>query len=412
MKCLRFLAPLAFSAFLLVGCGSNPTSSSLIPSVPASASSPSTPESSVSSSPDVEVAPFEANSSLIFNEFAVGASPVSRAVELANIGESAIDLSSYTIGIYKGLSRTITYRVPLKGTIAAKSVFVIADSGSNSAYTAKANLTSSELINNGTYPMVLLHEDKRVDTLGVPGYQTAWGAACSLVRKNEYQVGRDTFEPYDWVPFTADNLAYLGVYACPMSEERLKQGPKLTQADLDAPYISNSQGGGGCLPVTVSYYGDGDTTDFNYPAELNAMGYEDGHAFRYQNIDTPEIQHGDYIQAQPWGYAAKTFNNNLLRSATSILIQSVKGGDLTETYGRLLGFVWYTTVANPAPSDYINLNHATVLAGFSKIAFSGVATSQMNSDDLSYYSYLVDANDYAAKLGLKVHGETDPDFNY
>jgi endonuclease YncB( thermonuclease family) len=404
MKSRLFVLTLTGSILSLGACGTSTSSTSLSSNAQTSATS-SLDNSSF-------IAPFEADSPLIFNEFAVGSSPISRAVELANIGTASLDLSSYSIGIYKGTSQSITYRVSLSGSLAPKSVYVIADSGSDASFVKKANATSDQLINNGTYPMVLLHGEKRVDTLGVPGYQTAWGAACSLVRKNEYQVGRAVFEPYDWVPFTADNLSYLGVLACPMSEARLLQGPKLTQTDLDAPYISNSQGGGGCLPVTVSYYGDGDTTDFNYPAELNAMGYEDGHAFRYQNIDTPEIQHGDYIQAQPWGYAAKTFNNDLLRNATHILIQSVKGGDLTETYGRLLGFVWYTSVANPAPSDYINLNHATVLAGFSKIAFSGVATSQMNSEDLSYYSYLVDANDYAAKLGLKVHGETDPDFNY
>jgi hypothetical protein len=94
------------------------------------------------------------------------------------------------------------------------------------------------------------------------------------------------------------------------------------------------------------------------------------------------------------------------------MVQSVKGGDLTETYGRLLGFVWYTNVSDPKPEDYVMVNHDIVEAGFSKIAFSGVATSQMNYRDLSYYAYLVDANNYAAKLGLKVHGETDPNFNY
>lgn len=390
-------------AFSLVSCGGT---------VPDSLSSLTSGNSSSSAASGLQLPAYEADSALIFNEFAVGSSPISRAVELANIGTTSLDLSAYSIGIYKGTAQSLTYKIPLNGTLASGKTFVVVDSGSDADFISKADLLSPNLINNGTYPMVLLHGEKRVDVLGNPGFQTNWGGSCSLVRKNEFRYGAETFQANDYVAFTANNLAYLGVLDCPLSQTDLLAGPHLTQADLDAPYILNGQGGGGALPVSVAYYGDGDTTDFNYPDELNAMGYEDGHAFRYQNIDTPETQHGNYIQAQPWGYAAADFTNGILRNAKHLMVQSVKGGDLTETYGRLLGFVWYTNVSDPKPEDYVMVNHDIVEAGFSKIAFSGVATSQMNYRDLSYYAYLVDANNYAAKLGLKVHGETDPNFNY
>ena len=90
----------------------------------------------------------------------------------------------------------------------------------------------------------------------------------------------------------------------------------------------------------------------------------------------------------------------------------MKGGYLTETYGRLLGYVWYTLEENPTPSDYHNLNFETILNGYSNVAFSSVASDTMKSDGVSYYSYFLDADHGAEEQGIKIHGEKDPDFDY
>lgn len=388
--------------------------SSSSPFVSSSNGDSSTSSGPVSSSSTGETTyPFESSSPIIFNEFDGGSSAINRAVELANISDQSVDLSPYSLAIYRGDSKTPTYRLSLSGSLPAKGVYVIVSDSSEEAFKAKANLISSSLINNGTYPMILLRDEKRLDTLGFPGYQTSWGYKSSIVRKGEFQTGRDGFVPDDWIYYSADDVSHLGVFSCPLTEATLLEGPRLDSTAFSLPYIGNDGlGTGGVAEVSVDYYGDGDTTDFNYPSELNAAGYEDGHAFRYQNIDTPETQHGNYIQAQPWGYAAADFTNGLLRNASHLLVQSIAGGQLTETYGRLLGFVWYTNVAAPSASDYRMLNHQIVVNGYSKVAFSGVATSQMLSEGLSYYSYLFDGNNHAERLGLKVHGEKDPNFNY
>ncbi len=380
-----------------------------------SAASSSVSSSSVSSSSLSEEGSyvFEEGSPLIFNEFDGGSSAINRAVELANISDATLDLSLYTIAIYRGDSSKPTYRLPLTGSLSAHGVYVIVSDTSEEFFKAKADLVSSMLINNGTYPMILLQGEKRLDTLGFPGYQTSWGYKSSIVRKNEFQIGRDTFIPDDWVYYAADEVSHLRSYSCPLSEDELLLGPHLDDSAFSLPYIGkDGLGTGGVAEVTVTYYGDGDTTDFAYPSEINNAGYEDGHAFRYQNVDTPETQHGSYIQAQPWGYAAKDFTNGILKKAAHILVQSIAGGELTETYGRLLGFVWTSEVSHPSAKDYILLNHEIVVNGYSKVAFSGVATSQMVSNGLSYYSYLLDGNNHAARLGLKVHGEKDPNFSY
>lgn len=330
---------------------------------------------------------------------------------MANIGAETLSLDGYSLEIFHGNSATPTYHFPLQGTLKGGSVYVIASSSSEERWQKEADLVSDNLINNGTYPMLLSKGEVYFDVLGFPGYQTAWGNKASLLRKNEYRVGRERFEAYDWVYYPCEDLSHLRVLACPLSEERLLAGPRLESADFSAAYfLSDVRGGGGARSVSVASYGDGDTTGFNYPAEFQSHGFGNGHSFRYQNIDTPEVQHGSYINAQPWGEKAADFTNTCLRSARHLLVQSIADGSITETYGRLLGFVWYSEVSSPSPSDYILLNHAIVKEGYSKVAFSGVATSAMMSDGLSYYSYLLDANFRAEKLGLKVHGEIDPSF--
>ena len=263
-----------------------------------------------SSSKDSSFLPFEADSPLIFNEFVSGESAADRAVEVANITAKEISLTGYSIGIYRGNSTEITYSLALSGTLPGHGVFVISSDTSNADLKNKASLVSSGLVNNGTYPMVLLHGNSYCDILGHVGYQISYGNKTSMVRKSEYQKGEAEFSPYDWLYYQVDDYSNLGVYACPLSEARALEGPHLTADDLALPFALNPDlGGGGAVEVSVASYGDGDTTDFDYPSSLSGFGIYDGQPVRYENIDTPEIQHGNYIQAQPWGYAAQSFTN-------------------------------------------------------------------------------------------------------
>ena len=404
MRNVKFVAFSLLSVTFLTACYDSASSSS------SSQTSSLSSQTTSSASSEEVFYPFLADSPLVFNEFDSGSSANDRVVELANASSSTLDLGAYSIAIYRSNDKFPSYAIALTGTLASHDVYVIASDTSNASVKAAADLVSASLVNNGSYPMVLLNGDQRVDTLGAPGYQTNWGIKSSLVRKDEFRFGRDVYEPDDWIYYQEDDYSHLGTYAAPLSDELMLEGPRLTAADLSAPYIDGSVGGGGAVEVTVSSYGDGDTTRFRLPSSLSGT-YGTTSSFRYQNVDTPETDHQN-IQAQPWGYAAADFTNGVLRASSHILIQSIKGGSLTETYGRLLGFVWCATVANPSPSDYTLVNHEIVVNGYSKVAFSGVATSQMMYAGVSYYSYMIDGNNHAAKLGFKVHGEIDPNFDY
>ena len=105
------------------------------------------------------------------------------------------------------------------------------------------------------------------------------------------------------------------------------------------------------------------------------------------------------------------FTNNILKNAKHILIQSALGGSIRETYGRLLGFVWYTNKENPSDNDYSLLNYELVLNGYGKFMM-GSSLNEMISNEILYYHYFDVASETAKQKGLKIHGEKDPNYKY
>ena len=353
---------------------------------------------------------FKEGSKVMFSEFYLGESVTERAVEVSNYGEATIDLGQYRIIIFHGGALEPEYDIPLSGSLGPSASYVVRYS--ESVGITQYDLSTPDFVTNGTWPVALVHQGNIVDVLGTIGHQLTF-ADGTIVRKNEYRVARFSSEPYDWITYPRADMSHLGSSSCPLSEQEILEGPKLTAEDFARPYVGEGVlGGGGAVEVSLGYVGDGDTTTFDdLPYSLIERGL-DGDSFRYQNIDTPEIQHGTSINAEPWGYAAKRWNNNILRNAKHIVIQSVLNSNITETYGRLIGYVWYSNVQNPQPGDYINLNHQTILEGYSKIEFSGSKTTRMLSKGISYYDYFVDANNRGLRDGYKVFGEIDPEFAY
>jgi endonuclease YncB( thermonuclease family) len=368
--------------------------------------------SSIDSSMDSSIQ--EIDSPLFLSEFVCGSSSANRALEIGNSGSDSVSLEGYKINYYQTNSTTPYYTYSFSGVIEGNSTIVIVDDGAyNQTLINKANIID-KVYSIGSWPIQLAYQTQTIDVLGYIGYSVDYGSSMSLVRKTSEFDCSGVFEPYKYVSYNADDYDYLGNLTNSLTNVELFSGPHLEESNFSLSYADSTTllGTGGVAEVTVKSYGDGDTTSFYYPQVINSLGYSDGTGYRYQNINTPETQHGDDINAQPWGVAAKNWNNDLLKNAKSILIQSIKGGTLTETYDRLLGFVWFSNVSNPSPVDYINLNFLTVQAGFSEVHFSSVASSTMIYKDLSYYSYLIDAQNYAKMMGLKIYGEVDPDFDY
>ena len=71
---------------------------------------------------------FEKNSPLIFSEFYKGLSSYDRAIEIYNMSDKEIDLSNYSINIYRQSENIIYSKIKLTGSLESKDTFVVVDS--------------------------------------------------------------------------------------------------------------------------------------------------------------------------------------------------------------------------------------------------------------------------------------------
>ncbi len=80
----------------------------------------------------------------------------------------------------------------------------------------------------------------------------------------------------------------------------------------------------------------------------------------------------------------------------------------------MLAYVWYSNVENPEPSDYIMLNFVMVREGYAWLYFANesLTNDTMFYKQLAYTNFMRNAEIRAENLGIKIHGEKDPNFNY
>lgn len=346
---------------------------------------------------------------LIFTEFCCGQVVSDRAVEIYNMSDNEIDLSNYSLAIYRHGSEKPSDIVKLDGILAGKKTYVITYSDSNDSFKAKADLISSELMNNGSYSMSILYKDKYViDVLGDIVYNFDIAEYSDLVRKTNFFKARDKYVEYEWIRYPIGTLSNLGNINC-IDEETLLKGPRLTQKDLDTPFCESSViGNGGTIKAPLAYSIDGDTSKINFGYEYEKYGVSGNLSVRYFGINTPEIAHGQSEKADPYGDEAREYTEKLVESAKSIVIQSIKDYPLHETYGRILGYVWVSNKTNPAPEDYELLSYKVVKEGLAKVGFitrSDEYIGKMTYMGISYIEYLYDAQNYAKASKLNIHSE-------
>lgn len=355
----------------------------------------------------VEETNYERN--LIFTEFCCGKLVDDRAVEIYNLSDKEIDLSKYSLAIYRHGNETPSETISLSGKIEAKKTYVVVYSGSNDSFKAKADLISDSLMNNGKYSMSILYKNKYVvDVLGDIGYNFDIAESSDLVRKANFFTPRDKYVEYEWIRYPVGTLANLGNIDC-IDEETLLEGPKLTQKDLDTPFCESSViGNGGTIKAPLVYSIDGDTSKINFGNEYSEYDISGSLSVRYFGINTPEIAHGQSEKPDPYGNEARDYTESLIVSAKSIVIQSIRGYSLHETYGRVLGYVWISNKYDPKPEDYELLSYKVVKEGLAKVGFitrSDDYTTKMTYKGISYTEYLYDAQNYAKLMKLNIHSE-------
>ena len=185
---------------------------------------------------------------------------------------------------------------------------------------------------------------------------------------------------------------------------------------------------------------DGDTTHF----ETKQQGYTV--KVRYLGIDTPESS----SELEEWGKSASLFSEDILGeggTAKHVILQSqgramypelstdqdeTVWASETDTYGRNLAYVWYSTEENPTLDDFRCMNLEMMYRGFSQglggstedmgdyyYSYFDKALQSAQANTRNYYSDMKDINYYygdPVDLTLKeiydtsTPGETDSDY--
>ena len=109
-------------------------------------------------------ASYSSSTEVIFSEYFEGSSS-NRTLELYNFTDNDVDLGAYSIYIYTTADLIPTYAYKLKGTLKAKSTYVIVGHEADEALIEKADALSTFTF-QGKQSIALVKEGNIVDVLG------------------------------------------------------------------------------------------------------------------------------------------------------------------------------------------------------------------------------------------------------
>lgn len=352
---------------------------------------------------------------LIFTEMVEGNGDA-MAVEIYNPLDVAVDLSDYTLEVYKNGAEERTGLINLTGTLEAKECYVVVgDYGITTPdeLKDKADLLSTELVFNGNDPVFLMKGEEKVSSLGlIPSYGVDFAVNTTLVKVvADSNLGNYEFVESDWIQYPSDTYDHLGTVEHPITLEDLQTGPMLTEEAKAISFFPegttsanklSQRGTGGVVEVTVNAFVDGDTTKFKYPEEFYSSLGLDTHTnrVRYYGIDTPESGGVNGEQYEAFGKTASNYTKSLLENAKTIHLQSIPGQAIFDTYGRILALVYV---------DGVLLNNLIIQNGYSDTAFS---QTDMRYNGIEISAYMTYSTQVARLNGVGIHGEKDPLWDY
>ena len=148
---------------------------------------------------------------LIISEYVEGSSN-NKYLEIANISDSEIDLSAYTLVKYTNGDETRPEaQYVLSGRLAPGAVKVYGHSKANLTLPAGVEFeVESNVVNfNGNDPIAIFCNGERVDLLGQWG-EDNWGENMTLRRKSTVTAPSATYNPDEWDVLEQDDVSGLG----------------------------------------------------------------------------------------------------------------------------------------------------------------------------------------------------------
>lgn len=303
-----------------------------------------------------------------------GDSTKNQAIELYNPLDVSVDLSDYHIAIYENGSPTVTYVIPLSGTLNSHETFVIVYSQADQVLKDKADILSDQLRFDGNEVIQIRYKNNSyIDSIYQIGNRLFTLNDEVFIRKSNIEVGTRTFKLAEW-------SAYIPTYI-----ENLGTHPVSVPTELVFEYIDRGffDPLGGMILVTLSSIADGDTAYFN-------PGFLANDRIRFVGIDTPET----HPVVEPWGLEAKAFTTQVLTSANTIYLQSDPILGARDSYGRSLGYIWV---------DGVLLNYELIRNGYSWNYLS--STTRLVFGNRYIYRWFQDAEAYAIENGLGIHSK-------
>ncbi|MFW6298736.1 MAG: thermonuclease family protein [Bacillota bacterium] len=183
-------------------------------------------------------------------------------------------------------------------------------------------------------------------------------------------------ERFDFDTRVTEDMTLHGTFYEGDSETPLTDALELEESD----YEDKDWDSDGIEEVELRSCVDGDTATFTGVGTV-----------RYLNIDTPESTH----IVEEWGIPASDHMCDLLEDADTIVVEAEPNPEVGRKDGndRTLAYVW---------ADGRLTNLEMIERGYTKVSSAPLS---------KYGDYLNLANRNAENLGLRLHGEDDPDFD-
>ncbi|MCT4664840.1 MAG: lamin tail domain-containing protein, partial [Flavobacteriales bacterium] len=224
-------------------------------------------DSVISTSIEVYISPNPCTE-LFITEYLEGYSS-NRAIEIYNPTASAISLANYSLRKYDGSNTTpnsTIYSSWSTASIPAYGTYTVAH---NSAFNTTKNLadattTNSVLSFSGNDAIGLFKGNALVDIVGSVGTTTNFAQNKTLVRKNNVQLGKLTYDASDWYSLSVNNIDSLGMHNSVCEPPSCDVDTTLTFSDCDSTqfngvyYLTNTTIldtfplGGGCDSIVIN----------------------------------------------------------------------------------------------------------------------------------------------------------------
>ena len=175
---------------------------------------------------------------LFISEYIEGSVGNNKAIEIYNGTGAAVDLSDYTLRLYRN-GATSSSSIQLSGTLAAGGVYVVAHSSANAAIQAKADQTTGSLDFNGNDVVALAKNGSNIDVIGTIGSSVNFAKDVTKVRKSSVTDGVTTYATSEWDNKASDTISFLGAHTMDGGVVGTPMEFAVVDDDTDAPVITS-----------------------------------------------------------------------------------------------------------------------------------------------------------------------------